>query len=158
MINRRDFLRLSTATTLCACAGALGIGGCSDGETGLPIPLAPSGSYRHVGSRITIELSHLTPLQQVGGIARIVLGENEESALNLLLLRTEHDTYRAIADQCTHNGKHLVYLPEKSRLVCQSGRSHFDYDGNILRGPAEVPLRVYPSRRTGDQLIIEFVG
>jgi nitrite reductase/ring-hydroxylating ferredoxin subunit len=138
--------------------GALGIGGCSQGEPGVPLPLIPSENYRLEGTRILVELSTATPLQQVGGAARLILGGDEGSALNLLLLRTEQDTYRAIADQCTHNGKNLVYLPEKSRLQCRSGRSHFDYAGNVLRGPAEHPLRTYPCKREGDQLMIELAG
>lgn len=158
MITRRDFLKVSAATTACACFGALGISGCSQSEPGAPVPPAPEGSYRQEGERIIVELSTVAPLQQVGGAARLVIGDNDETALKIFLLRTDRDTIRAIADQCTHNGKPLVYLPEYCRLQCLSGRSHFDYAGNVLRGPAEGSLRIYPSRQAGDQLIIELSG
>jgi Rieske Fe-S protein len=158
MINRRDFLKVSAAKTLYACVGALGLSGCSQSEPGVPVPYVPLGSYRHEGTRIIVELSRGAPLQQVGGAARLVLGKNEESALKIFLLRTDRNAYRAFTDQCTHNGKPLDFLPEKSRLQCLSGRSHFDYAGNVLEGPADHALHTYPSRRIGDQLIIEIGG
>jgi len=46
-------------------------------------------------------------------------------------------------------------LPEDRTLQCRSRKAQFDLDGNVRRGPAERALLAYPTRRQGDQWVIE---
>lgn len=154
-ISRRDFLRLSGVTTLCACVGTLGVSACADSSNTAPAPLIPESSYRREYQQLAISLSSVSTLSTIGGAARVVLCETEEDELKLLILRTSADTYRVFADRCTHNGRELVYIPVESRMMCRSRKSYFDLDGKIIQGPAERALSIYPSQIIGGELIIE---
>jgi nitrite reductase/ring-hydroxylating ferredoxin subunit len=154
IINRREFIKLTGATALCACAGAAGISGCSNSGGASNIPLAPQGSYRRDGSLLIVSLASAAPLNPVGGAVRVTLDDNESAEIRVVIVHAEDETYRAFADRCTHNGKELDYLPEAQKLQCRSGQAQFDLEGKVLRGPARRALPVYPTRREGDQLLI----
>ncbi|MEJ2737080.1 MAG: Rieske 2Fe-2S domain-containing protein [Anaerolineae bacterium] len=153
-INRREFIKLTGAAALCTCAGAAGLCGCSNSGGASNIPAAPQGCYRRQGDQVIVSLAAAGPLNPVGGAVRVTLGGGEEADLRMVVVHAQAETYRAFADCCTHNGKELDYLPEAQKLQCRSGQAQFDLDGKVLRGPAERALRVYPTRREGDQLLI----
>jgi nitrite reductase/ring-hydroxylating ferredoxin subunit len=153
-MRRREFLKLAGATAVCACTGGVGVGGCS--SAGVPsAPLAPEGSYRRAGERVILSLTAVDELQAVGGAVRLALGDDEDSEVKILLVHPEDDVYRAFANRCTHRGKELNYLHEEKELRCRSRKARFDVEGHVIKGPAEGPLLVYPSRREGDELVIE---
>jgi nitrite reductase/ring-hydroxylating ferredoxin subunit len=154
-INRREFIKLTGATALCACAGAAGLSGCSNSGGASNIPLAPQGSYRWDGGLVIVSLTAADALSPVGGAVRVTLDAGEDAGVRMVILHSGDETYRAFADRCTHNGKELDYLPEAQKLQCRSGQAQFDLEGHVLRGPAERALPVYPTRREGDQLLIE---
>jgi nitrite reductase/ring-hydroxylating ferredoxin subunit len=147
-MRRREFLKLAGATVLCACAGGMGASGCASDVSSAP--LAPEGSYRREGDRIIISLAAVDELRAVEGAVRLALGDN---GLKILVVHLEGDVYRAFANRCTHRGKELNYLPEK-KLQCLSRKAQFDLEGNVIKGPAEGALPVYPSPQEGDELVI----
>lgn len=64
----------------------------------------------------------------------------------------------AVADACTHAG--CAFSEEASLedgvIVCNCHGSEFDLrTGEVLRGPAEYPVRTYAVRVAGDQLEVE---
>jgi len=64
----------------------------------------------------------------------------------------------AVADSCTHAGCPFSTEAdlEDGVIVCNCHGSEFDLrTGEVLRGPADQPVRTYPVRVTGDQLEIE---
>lgn len=150
-ISRREFMKLTGVTALCACAG-VGISGCSAGVSNAP--LAPEDSYRREADRVIISLTAADELNAVGGAVRLALGDGDGSEVKILVVHSGDDAYQAFANQCTHRGKELNYLHEK-KLQCLSRKSQFDLEGNVIKGPAESALLVYPSRREGDELVIE---
>jgi nitrite reductase/ring-hydroxylating ferredoxin subunit len=152
-ISRREFMRLTRAAAACAWASVLGLGGCAG--TARIIPLVPHGSYRREGDSVIVALSEVDQLRAVGGAVRLTLDEGETSEVKMLVVRSEGETYRAYANRCTHRGRELDYLHEGRRLQCRSRKAHFDLDGRVLKGPPENGLLVYPSRREGDDLVIE---
>ncbi len=154
-INRREFIKLTGATALCACAGAAGLSGCSNSGEASNIPLAPQGSYRWDGGVVIVSLGAADLLHFVGGAVRVAFDAGEDAGIQMVIVHLQDGIYRAFADRCTHNGKELDYLPETQKLQCRSGQAQFDLEGNVLRGPAERALLVYPTRREGDQLFIE---
>lgn len=74
----------------------------------------------------------------------------------VLVVRLE-DRFYCLAARCTHAGAPL----EEGRLdgdvlICPWHGSNFRVtDGSVLKGPAERPLRVYPSTVKGGYLFIE---
>jgi nitrite reductase/ring-hydroxylating ferredoxin subunit len=148
-------MKLSGATALCACAGGVGISGCSKSTDVSNVPPAPEGSYRRDGDRVIVSLTAANQLNPVGGAARFTLDGGEDAGVKIVVVHSEDETYQAFADRCTHRGKTLDYLHEGKRLQCRSGKAQFDLEGNVIKGPAESALLVYPTRREGDQLVIE---
>lgn len=64
----------------------------------------------------------------------------------------------AVADACTHAGCPFSEEAalEDGVIVCDCHGSEFDLrTGEVLRGPAERPVRTYSVREAGDQLEIE---
>jgi nitrite reductase/ring-hydroxylating ferredoxin subunit len=64
----------------------------------------------------------------------------------------------AVADSCTHAGCPLSEEAdlEDGVIVCNCHGSEFDLrTGEVLRGPADEPVRTYPVRVAGDRLEIE---
>jgi cytochrome b6-f complex iron-sulfur subunit len=73
----------------------------------------------------------------------------------ILILRTSDDKYLACADTCTHAGRKLDPVPGNPVLRCCSvGHSTFDYDGNVIKGPANQPLTRYETELSGDDLLV----
>ena len=151
-IGRREFVKLTGAAALCACAGALGISGCSNSAG---VALAPEGSYRWDGDRVILALSAVDQLTPVGGAIRFSLAGDRDKGVKVVVVHSAQGTFRAFANRCTHNGKELDYLPEDRKLQCRSGKAQFNLDGDVLRGPAQGALLVYPTHREGNQLVIE---
>jgi len=149
-INRREFMKLTGATVLCACAGAVGIGGCTAISNA---PLAPEGSYRREEDWGILSLAEVEELEAVGGAVRVPFADGP--AAGVLIVHSGEDAYHAFANRCTHNGKELDYRHEKGRVQCVSGKSHFDLQGNVIKGPAESTLRSYPVQLKGYQLVIQ---
>lgn len=154
-MGRRDFLKFTGTSALCACAGALGLGGCTAWREAYEAPLAPPGSYRWEGSRVILEARAAEALIPPGGALRLALGPAEDPAQQILLLRSAEGAYYAFADRCSHKGKPLYFIPEEGMLRCHSGKSKFDLRGQVLRGPAERRLEPYRVRREGEALVVE---
>lgn len=64
----------------------------------------------------------------------------------------------AVADACSHAGCPFTEEAdlEDGVIICNCHGSEFDLrTGEVVRGPAEHPVRTYPVRVAGDQLEIE---
>jgi Rieske Fe-S protein len=132
-ISRREFVKLTGATVLCACA-CVGFSGCSIGVSN--VPLAPKGSYRREANRIIVSLTAVEELHVVGGAVRLALGDGHGSEVKVLVVHSGENEYLAFSNRCTHRGKELNYLKERRKLECISGKSQFDLEGNMVLGPA----------------------
>ena len=156
-ISRREFIRLTGTTVVCACMGVAGTSGCSARPTS-DTPSAPVGSYRVEDDRVIVALSQVEALKGVGGAAKFKLRAGtaqDGSELQIIVVHSGDGDYRAFADRCTHNGKELNYLHKERKLACCGLRSQFDLAGNVIRGPAEDALLKYRLQRTGEELVIE---
>jgi Rieske Fe-S protein len=99
-----------------------------------------------------IELAKATSLGVVGAAARLV---HAERSLDIMVIRTDRDAYIALGGKCTHAGRPLSFVQSRNVLQCNNfGHAIFDLDGQVLKGPAEQPLKVYPVTLTDGQLII----
>lgn len=68
------------------------------------------------------------------------------------------DDWFAVEDRCTHAGCPFSEEAsiEDARIVCNCHGSEFELrTGEVLRGPAEYPVRTFPARLNGDVLEVE---
>jgi nitrite reductase/ring-hydroxylating ferredoxin subunit len=159
-INRRDFLKLTGLT-----GGAFILASCSgnkaDGELtfmdrlkGDPLTELPQieDAWMLEGDQLTLDLAKLPELDTLGGAVRI---EGDVLANPVLVILGEDDNYYAFQNACTHAGRMIDPVAGTMTLECCSvSSSTFDYQGNVLSGPAEGALTSYALEKLGDQLII----
>ena len=103
-----------------------------------------------------------------GGSVRLVLGEHPALSLpgGSLRLRIGGDgrlvyvlgvgegEFAALSPICTHQG--CTVEVEGAYLVCPCHGSTYARDGTVVRGPAPLPLRRFPTRvAAGGVLVIE---
>lgn len=143
--SRRDFVcRAGTAI------GAIPLAQLVAGCAGMTVyRVAPqSGQLR-------LDLSSLTELSVQAGTAILSV---EGSDAPLFIVRYNSDVYYTLSAICTHRG---CTVEEKgSRFVCPCHGSTYDRSGSVTKGPAEQPLRRYPTRleNNGRTLVIEYTA
>lgn len=153
VLDRRGFLQFAALSAGCLCAGAMGLAACASWREAAEIPRAPAGSYQREEHRLRVALSAFDEFATHGAL-RVALEPGEEGEEPLVILQLGAGDYRVFADGCTHKGKPLYYLAEEQALCCYSGKSRFDLEGSVLRGPAETALKRMPSWVEGDELVV----
>ena len=153
-LSRRTFVKLTGATMICTCIGALGTSGCASNSTS-STPHAPEGSYRVQDSRVHLALPEVGTLLGVGGAVKLALTDVDGQERKVILMRPSEADYRAFANECTHNGKELNYLHAEGLLACCGRSSRFDLAGEVIQGPAEDALLSYRVWQEGGELVIE---
>lgn len=138
-LDRRDFVRLG-ATTLAAAL----LPGCVSLMT-RPVPVE--------GGLVRLDLRQYPELTDPGGGLRL-LPDGWTDPLYVLPL--PDGQFAALSPICTHLGCTVEMGGE--RLVCPCHGSTYDRAGAVLQGPAERPLRRFPSRTTADGLLIIDLG
>jgi len=160
-ITRRDFLRLTGlmggTLILTACGG-----GAEDGELsfidrlmGKPLTDLPQleGAWIKEGDTLMLDLTKLPELESLGGAVRI---EGEVLPDPILVVLGEDGSYYAFKNVCTHAGRMIDPLAGTLTLeCCSASKSTYDYQGNVLSGPAEGPLTSFSLDNQDDKLIID---
>ncbi len=149
--SRREFLD----KTLKGAKGiALGtftvalINACSsdDGDSN---PTGPTGG----GSELTVDItaSGNTALQNVGGI--VALGSNSIDDKGLFVVRRTETAVDVFSRECTHQA--CVVSPfSGTTATCNCHGSQFSTTGQVLRGPANSPLKKYSASIDGNTITI----
>lgn len=99
-----------------------------------------AGAYFVRDNAITIMLDKVPELSRVGGSTAIV---DDSEQVYLIIARTGENEYAVASSQCTHRERPLTYDHEARLLRCSSGKAAFRLDGSIVKGPTDVPLRIY---------------
>ena len=71
---------------------------------------------------------------------------------NIGLKKESDGTYTALLLRCTHADNQLT--PAGNGYTCNLHGSKFDSEGHVVNGPAERPLKKYPTQVVSDQIII----
>jgi nitrite reductase/ring-hydroxylating ferredoxin subunit len=158
-VSRRDFLKLTGAT-----GGAFLLASCSkvdqgersfwDRLTGTPITQLPQieGAWTYDADTLTLDLAKLPEIGDMGGAIRI---ESEVLTDPIVVVFGEDGNYYAFKNACTHAERMIDPVEGTMTLECCSvSSSTFDYQGNVLSGPAEGPLTSYPLVVEENQLVI----
>lgn len=85
------------------------------------------------GDQVTVS-TQSNPLSVIGGQARVV-----SNAGSFLVARTGERTFVVLTAICSHEAC-LVTDVDDEAYVCLCHGSRFDVNGNVLTGPAELPL------------------
>jgi Rieske Fe-S protein len=102
--------------------------------------------------RLVIDLQKAHSLRDVGHAAWIT---HEGKSLKLIIVHAGEKEYVVLSRLCTHGGQTVSYNRRRRLLQCNNfNHSHFGLDGQVVKGPAETPLKSYPVTRTGDTLIV----
>jgi len=152
--NRRDFLKTMGIATVCACTGLAGFNGCKMIKGVSSTAVIPEDSYQLAGNLVTINLTKAECLKQTGGAGKISLKNEDE--IKIIVVHHQPGKYKAFSDRCTHGGRELNYMYSDEILQCSSfGRSTFKLsNGQVIKGPAEGPLAIYPLQIVDNTLIL----
>lgn len=129
-----DFEQRLTRRRFIAASGALATGLMAMGCAG-------SAVYRVSlqSGRLAIDPKTYPELDKPGG-AVMLRGNGLEEAV--ILVRIEGQNYKALSAACTHLG--CTVRPSGQFLACPCHGSTFALTGEVVRGPAERPLKTYP--------------
>lgn len=95
---------------------------------------------------VKLTTAQTAPLQQPGGFVFI----NE-----LFILRLPDNKFSILSRWCTHAAGRLAFNAVTHQLECPVHGSIFDTNGNIIQGPAQVPLRRYQYELKQDVLLVQ---
>ena len=165
--SKRDFIKRATAITVIggtafileACGGGGSPTGPDDnnggdngggdnggGDTGY--------NYDPATGTITIDISKIhTTLQTVG--SGIMLASNITfDDRGIIVLRTSGNSVKALSRRCTHQGQTVNIDAANNNLLCPSHDSVFDFNGNVISGPASSSLAQYSASINGNIITI----
>lgn len=121
---------------------------------GIPATKAPAdpGCWEISDNQITIQLDRAPELSQPWGAIHI---DGESMPQKILVFQDGNGEFRAFRNKCEHGGRKLDPVPGAETVQCCSvGQSLFDYEGNVISGSAEKPVKVYPVDVENGSLII----
>lgn len=152
-MNRRKFFETSLKGTVAgACLGLVGISGCSRLAN---IPLLTENQYSVKEDQIEVYLDQISDLSIVGKAVKVYPLPFEEK---LIIARTDEETYVATSILCTHAGGEVEYHPDIQLFKCTSfSGSSFYTTGQVESGPAEDPLKLFPTVVEDNVLVISMV-
>ena len=123
-----------------AAGAACGAVGCSN-NAGATVDGGVTGDGP-CGALLCISLTNPSnsALRSIGGSQVFPLPNGSDT---VILIRTDAATVTAVSDICTHAGCGVTYQAARGQLVCPCHGSIFSLTGQVLRGPAGSPLKVY---------------
>ena len=126
--------------------GGSGGNGNGGGDTGY--------NYDPATGTITIDISKIyTTLQTVG--SGIMLASNITfDDRGIIVLRTSGNSVKALSRRCTHQGQTVNIDAANNNLLCPSHDSVFDFNGNVISGPASSSLAQYSASINGNIITI----
>lgn len=137
---RREFLELISRMMGGAAIAAVVVpaaGGC---EPSYLHPTDPTGGGS--GNEAAFDAAQLPT---VGAI--VATSSTGPDGFSILLARTGQTEYMAMSMRCTHQSCSVRdTLSNDGRIVCPCHGSKFAIDGAVVQGPANEPLKRYPTR------------
>jgi Rieske Fe-S protein len=128
-------------------AAAIMVGSASAGAAqGRERPL-PTVRGEVSGSSVRVAVGS-TPLARSGGVVRVI-----SNAGSFLVARTGTQTFTTLSATCSHEAC-LITDADGEVYVCPCHGSRFDRQGQVLTGPAELPLYEVPHTFADDVLTI----
>ena len=139
--SRRDLLRFGAAVAACACAG------CE----------VPAAREPDVVADPAQGVIRLTKAQSAALLASegSLLVKPKGLRDKILVVHHTDGTLHAVSATCTHMGCTVDYNKDKGYMVCPCHGSEFAWDGKVLHGPANRPLKQYTVTTDNGQVLIQ---
>ncbi|GAB6096917.1 hypothetical protein JCM14469_31700 [Desulfatiferula olefinivorans] len=114
---------------------------------------ADDGCWSLSGGEIQVGMKRAGEILRPGGAIRL---EGKGLEAPILLFHGLDGTFYALKNRCTHiGGRRIDPTAERDRVRCCSVMgSVFNYQGDVISGPARKPLTRYPVRVDNARLII----
>jgi len=148
--NRREFVKDALTGIGTVAFGSfimINQSSCSDGS-----PTAPTDSNGETSITVDLSLSENSGLLTVGGA--LALAANELDSSGMLLYRQSESTVKVYSRNCTHAGCTIGGFSSSGISSCQCHGSMFDTNGNVINGPAAIPLNQYSATISEDIVTI----
>ena len=71
-----------------------------------------------------------------------------------VLVRLPNGDYKSLSAKCTHLGCTVEFKPSKDFFYCNCHGSEFNINGNVLKGPAVLPLPQYVVSISGNKIFV----
>ncbi len=71
-----------------------------------------------------------------------------------VLLRLPNGNYEALSAKCTHLGCTVAFKEAKEMFYCNCHGSEFNIDGEVIKGPAVLPLAQYIVSISGNNIYV----
>ena len=126
-------------------AGALVLSACS---TGANLPSATSSACG-TGTCIDLTDASNVDLTKVGGAMAIDLDRD-----TIIVVRVSDTEVIALSAVCTHAGCIVDYNASADRIDCNCHGSQFSTTGQVLRGPAGRPLKMYTAALANNTITV----
>ena len=137
-MHRRDFIKASCSICIAASSGWIvsNLSSCS------PIPVYKTSV---IENKIIVPLSRFA-----SGDFQIIRPRNLE--YDIALRKESSGEYTALLMRCTHADNQLISTG--SGFICDLHGSRFNDEGMVIKGPAELPLKKFPTEIIADNIIV----
>ncbi len=137
--SRREFVKDTLTGISTVALGSfvmISQSSCSDGS-----PTAPTNSNGEISITVDLSLSENNALLTVGGT--LALAANDLDSSGMLMYRQSETTVKVYSRNCTHASCTIGGFSSSGISSCQCHGSMFDTNGNVVNGPAAIPLNQY---------------
>lgn len=145
MSDRREFLKKTTAILGATLAGSAAM------DLGCAFSTAPLIKADVTGSFIRFDTGIPELSKHGDGVALT----SEQLDYPILLIRRKDETFSALSTECMHLG--CTVKKQKTVLRCPCHGSVYDFEGNVMNGPTEKPLRTYEVVMSGSMAEIKLL-
>ena len=137
--NRREFVKDAlTGIGTIAFGSFIMINQSSCSDNG---PTAPTDNNGETTITVDLSLSENNALLTVGGT--LALAANELDSSGMLIYRQSETTVKVYSRNCTHASCTIGGFSSSGISTCQCHGSMFNTNGNVVNGPAAIPLNQY---------------
>ena len=137
--NRREFVKDALTGIGTVAFGSfvmINQSSCSDSS-----PTEPTNSNGETSITVDLSLSENNALLTVGGT--LALAANELDSSGMLIYRQSETTVKVYSRNCTHASCTIGGFSSSGISTCQCHGSMFNTNGNVVNGPAAIPLNQY---------------
>ena len=123
------------------------------GISDTPLPQDEGSWTWSENGEVMVDLDRTLELARPGSAVRL---EGRELPERILVVNDEDGNYHAYGNRCTHFGRRIDLLKDGGGLMCCSvNKSRFNFEGEVVNGPAKGPIRILPVEATSGTLKIK---